>query len=276
MPSFDVSSVDTTANTLTATGVAPLVDALNMNPSLLTGDRFRLRNVGGALPAATPALVAGQDYWAIRVDVNTIKVAVSQVDAMAGTAVDITGAGSGTTKIEYQLPYCPPTALAAKGAQVHAVDFNTTWASLVALWNLLAGQPQSIWTRGRRTLPIPLSPQFAGTTPSGLAVALSSSQWLGVQLPSGITITALTVKVQDASGTTLQANLMAGDPNAGFSIVFAGPTSAGSGAVQTITGTNTSTPVQIATSGTYYIKTSVLTGVGSGTLLYAALECDPL
>lgn len=310
MPAFTVTAVDTTANTLTATGVAAVGQP--DGTVLLTGDRLRLRNVGGALPAATPALVGATDYWAVRVSDDAIKLSDSNAHALAGTnIVDLTGSGSGTTTIEFGLPYSLPTATAAAGTQIKSVNDRAAWASLVALYDLFTGQTQSLWStivvavtvtfgalvtfaagaaaaanqdfavsgtgkykHGTRTLNIPLSPQFAGGTPAGLAVAVGSSQWIGVDLPGGITVTALKVKLQDASGTTLQANLMAGDPNAGFSLVFAGPTSAGTGSVQSLTGTNSSTPVQLTTTDTYYVKTSVLTGVGSGTLLSVAIEHD--
>jgi plastocyanin len=53
----------------------------------------RLANSGGALPTG---LSGSTDYWLIVVDANTIKFATSAANALAGTAVDITGAGSGT------------------------------------------------------------------------------------------------------------------------------------------------------------------------------------
>lgn len=45
---------------------------------------------------ATPALVSGTTYFAIRVDANTIQLAASAVDADAGTQIDITGVGGAT------------------------------------------------------------------------------------------------------------------------------------------------------------------------------------
>lgn len=133
MPAFTVSAVNTGTEALTAAG-----------HGLTTGDRFRLRNVGGALPAATPALAAVTDYFAIRVDANNIKVAISSSNASAGTAVDLTGSGSGTTTIEYGLPYCVPR-ISAPLTQQFSADNNATWNSLVALWARLTGQTQTTW-----------------------------------------------------------------------------------------------------------------------------------
>lgn len=50
----------------------------------------------GALPAPLDASV---DYYLIRVDATTIKLALSPVDAAAGTAIDLTTAGSGNLTI---------------------------------------------------------------------------------------------------------------------------------------------------------------------------------
>lgn len=53
----------------------------------------RLAQSGGALPTG---LSGSTDYWLIVVDANTVKFATSLALALAGTAVDITAAGSGT------------------------------------------------------------------------------------------------------------------------------------------------------------------------------------
>ncbi len=61
---------------------------------LTTGDGpFRLTNSGGALPGAT---AAATDYWAIVVDSDEIKLATSLANALAGTAVNVSDAGTGT------------------------------------------------------------------------------------------------------------------------------------------------------------------------------------
>ena len=58
----------------------------------LTGDRVY---VSGTLPAGLTAGV----YYIIKVDANTVKLASSQANALAGTAVDITDYGAGTCSI---------------------------------------------------------------------------------------------------------------------------------------------------------------------------------
>lgn len=57
----------------------------------ITGTKIAL-TTGGTLPAGLTAT----NYWVIKVDANTIKLAATSLaNAVAGTAVDITGDGSG-------------------------------------------------------------------------------------------------------------------------------------------------------------------------------------
>lgn len=60
----------------------------------ITGDRVQVANSGGALPTG---LSAATDYWVIKVSDDAIKLATSLANAIAGTAVDITGAAGGGT-----------------------------------------------------------------------------------------------------------------------------------------------------------------------------------
>lgn len=61
---------------------------------LLTGDGpIRLTNSGGALPAG---LATATDYYVIRSSANDFKLATSFANALAGTAVEISGNGTGT------------------------------------------------------------------------------------------------------------------------------------------------------------------------------------
>ena len=60
---------------------------------LTTGDGpFQLSNSGGALPGGT---AASTNYWIIVVDSDEIKLATSLANALAGTAVNVTDAGTG-------------------------------------------------------------------------------------------------------------------------------------------------------------------------------------
>ncbi len=64
--------------------------------NLQTGDgpiRVYVSSAAGALPAP---LVNSTDYWVIRFDNDTIRLATSKANALAGTRVNITNNGSGT------------------------------------------------------------------------------------------------------------------------------------------------------------------------------------
>ncbi len=100
--------MSTKAAFLTAVGAATLIGATkaisapNTTTDAMTATAHgkqtgfgpvRLANSGGALPTG---LAAATDYWLIVVDANTVKFASSYANAIAGTPVDITAAGSGT------------------------------------------------------------------------------------------------------------------------------------------------------------------------------------
>lgn len=61
-----------------------------------TGRAIQFLNSGGGLPAP---LAAGTVYFAIQVSANVIKVATTYANAIAGTAIDITTAGTGTQEV---------------------------------------------------------------------------------------------------------------------------------------------------------------------------------
>lgn len=61
---------------------------------MLTGHGPVRLSTSGVLPAG---LAAATDYWIIRVDDNSFKLATTKENADAGTAVDITGAAGGGT-----------------------------------------------------------------------------------------------------------------------------------------------------------------------------------
>ena len=157
MPAITISSVNTGTEELTATA-----------HGLLTGDRFRLRNVGGALPAATPTLVGATDYFCVRTGADTFKISDTNAHALAGTnIVDLTGAGTGTHIVEYGLPYSNPTVLAAAGGQIKSANDLAAWNALVAMYDLLTGQAQSIWTGVQLAGPFGLSALITPAAASG-------------------------------------------------------------------------------------------------------------
>lgn len=92
---------------------------------LLTGDVTRLFAAGGTLPTAASGgdLVEATDYFAIRIDANTIKLARSQALALAGTAIDLTSNGSGQQYLLYGLPFIRNRTYAA-ASQIKSADLN--------------------------------------------------------------------------------------------------------------------------------------------------------
>ncbi len=132
---------------------------------LNTGDGFLgIYTAAGTIPGG---LAPVTDYWAIRVDANNVKLASSSTLAVAGTAIDITSAGSGTLVLQRGLPYRRPR-IAAPGVQVFSADDNDAWAALVAQWNLLSGQAQTIYSGV--TLAVPLVVNAALSANAGIAV----------------------------------------------------------------------------------------------------------
>jgi len=113
------------------------------NPSnVLTGTRVRLTTTT-TLPAG---LATATDYYVIVVDENTFKLATTYANAVAGTQIDITDAGTGTHTMSWLLPRY------TNGAGVQAVFFNPAATALgAATPNLSLGYTNSSQTASRAT-----------------------------------------------------------------------------------------------------------------------------
>lgn len=110
---------------------------------LVTGDGpAATRNVGGALPGGLAAIT---DYWAIVTGATTLKLATSSANALAGTAINITDAGTGTHTLEIGIPYRRPRTF-ANGSQLPPGDMNDNFDAWIALYALLTAQSQSVWS----------------------------------------------------------------------------------------------------------------------------------
>lgn len=94
------SGAGTLAGVQTTGGVASDVDltanSAVVDDNIYSGLKIRL-TTDGTLPTG---LSTGVDYYAINVDTTTIKFATSRANALLGTAIDITGFGSGTHTID--------------------------------------------------------------------------------------------------------------------------------------------------------------------------------
>lgn len=153
---YRVTSVTTataqgTANTLgqsdtftadASTDVCTYTSTANIPSNLLTGTRNRL-TTSGTLPAG---LATATDYYLIRQSDSTFKLATSYANAIAGTAIDITSAGTGTQTITWLLPRY------TNGAGVQAIFFNSNATALgAATPNLSLGYTNSVQTASRAT-----------------------------------------------------------------------------------------------------------------------------
>jgi hypothetical protein len=110
---------------------------------LLNGDGpVAVRNLGGSLPGA---LAPVTDYWAILVDADHVKLATSNPNALAGTAINLTSTGTGTQLLEVGIPYRIAHSYVER-AVVRSADLTAIQAALQAMHGLFTGQAQSVWS----------------------------------------------------------------------------------------------------------------------------------
>jgi len=180
-----------------------------------TGDGPGLvRNVNGSLPGG---LVTLTDYWFIRVDADHLKVATSNANALAGTAVDITSNGTGTQYLGIGLPYRRPRTYTAnsilKSADVNALfddDINAYNLSITRQFSIMLAVPTTA-TKSAGSTTAPIAPRLIlGTSTDESA--------LPVDFPAGCVITGFSVKANktSAAGTItvkcFEANSSGGTP----------------------------------------------------------------
>jgi hypothetical protein len=87
------------SNTITASSSSGLL--LTYTNDFNNYTKVRFVNSGGALPTG---LVAGTDYWLVRLSATTARPATSLANAIAGTTMAFTDAGSGTNTMWAQTP----------------------------------------------------------------------------------------------------------------------------------------------------------------------------
>lgn len=111
--------------------------------NLLTGTRVQLTTSGTLPTGLSPAT----DYYIIKTSDTRCSFATSYADAIAGTAIDITGSGSGTHNITWLLPRY------TNGAGVQSILWNTNATAMgAATPNLsLANYTNSEQTSARAT-----------------------------------------------------------------------------------------------------------------------------
>jgi len=124
------------------TDVCTWTSTANIPSNVLTGTRVRLTTTT-TLPAG---LSLATDYYVIRLSDTTFSLATSFANAVAGTAINITDAGTGTHTVSWLLPRY------TNGAGLNAMFFNPASTALgAATPNLSLGYTNSSQTASRAT-----------------------------------------------------------------------------------------------------------------------------
>lgn len=125
-----------------STDIITMTSTTNIPSNILTGTRVRLTTTT-TLPAG---LALATDYYVIKVTDSTFKLATSYANAIAGTAINITDAGTGTHTMSRLLPRY------TNGAGVQAIFFNSNATALGAgTPNLSLGYTNSAQVASRAT-----------------------------------------------------------------------------------------------------------------------------
>ncbi len=124
------------------TDICTWTSTANIPSNVLTGTRVRLTTTV-TLPAG---LALATDYYVIKVTDSTFKLATSYANAVAGTAINITDAGTGTHTVNWLLPRY------TNGAGLNAIFFNPAATALGAgTPNLSLNYTNSSQTAARAT-----------------------------------------------------------------------------------------------------------------------------
>lgn len=138
-----------TALTFTADSTTDVITSVAHG--LNTGDgAAAVINIGGALPGGLTG--GATDYYFIRLTADTGKLATSNANALAGTAIDITSNGTGVQQLCIGLPYRRPRTYTAL-SQVKSTDLN-------AMFDATTGAKRQSFSRT-------WIPNFKGFTPGG-------------------------------------------------------------------------------------------------------------
>lgn len=125
-----------------STDVCTYTSTTSVPSNILVGTRVRLTTtttLPGGLSLAT-------DYYVIKVSDTTFKLATSYANAIAGTAINITDAGTGTHTVSWLLPRY------TNGAGVQAIFFNSNATAMgAATPSLSLGYTNSEQTTSRAT-----------------------------------------------------------------------------------------------------------------------------
>lgn len=149
--SVTTTSAQATTNTLgqsdtftadAGTDLCTWTSTANIPSNILTGTRVRLTTTT-TLPAG---LATATDYYVIKMSDTTFELATSYANAIAGTQINITDAGTGTHTVTWLLPRY------TNGAGVQSIFFNSNATAMgAATPNLSLGYTNSTQTTSRAT-----------------------------------------------------------------------------------------------------------------------------
>lgn len=149
--SVTTATAQSTTNTLSqsdtfsadaGTDLCTYTSTANIPSNILTGTRVRLTTTG-TLPAG---LATATDYYVIKMSDTTFELATSYANAVSGTQINITDAGTGTHTITWLLPRY------TNGAGVQAIFFNPAATAMgAATPNLSLGYTNSAQAGSRAT-----------------------------------------------------------------------------------------------------------------------------
>lgn len=149
--SVTTATAQSTTNTLgfgdtftadAGTDIITMTSTANIPSNILTGTRVRLTTTT-TLPGG---LALATDYYVIRVTDSTFKLATSYANAIAGTAINITDAGTGTHTMSRLLPRY------TNGAGLNAMFINPAATAMgAATPNLSLGYTNSSQVASRAT-----------------------------------------------------------------------------------------------------------------------------
>jgi len=149
--SVTTATAQSTTNTLgrsatftadASTDLMTYTSTTNLPSNILTGTRVRLTTTT-TLPAP---LATATDYYVIRMSDGTFELAATYANALTGTQINITDAGTGTHTITWLLPRY------TNGAGVQAIIFNPAATAMgAATPNLSLGYTNSAQAASRAT-----------------------------------------------------------------------------------------------------------------------------
>lgn len=149
--SVTTTTAQSTTNTLgqsdtftadASTDICTWTSTANIPSNILTGTRVRLTTTT-TLPAP---LATATDYYLVKLSDTTFELATTYANAIAGTQINITDAGTGTHTVTWLLPRY------TNGAGVNAIIFNSNATALgAATPNMSLGYTNSSQATSRAT-----------------------------------------------------------------------------------------------------------------------------